>query len=234
MKSKPKFIYFDLDDTLLDHKSAERGGLKDVHEHFDYFSGVDPDDLISVYHEVNSAQWKLYSEGRVDRVQLQRNRFQITLQKLGIDRSYHSEVGTRYMKYYRNHWDWVDGAERAFNAIRRVYDVGILTNGFSETQKAKFDRFNLYKLSKHLVISEEVGYLKPHPEIFEYATELTGYSANEILYIGDSYNSDVKGGTGYGWKVAWYTSNGESASLRNREADFVFDDFKDLCDLLEA
>lgn len=230
MKAKPKFIYFDLDDTLLDHKSAERMALADIHAHFDCFAQTSPDDLIEVYHKINSRQWKLYSEGNVDRNQLQRNRFELTLQQLCGDGSQYAEVGSQYMSYYRNHWNWVDGAQEAFNTIRDNYMVGILTNGFSETQKAKFDRFDLYSKTDRLVISEDVGHLKPHPRIFEYATEIAEFPPDKILYIGDSYNSDVIGGTSYGWSVAWFTSNGEVE--KHKKADFVFDDFKDLCKLL--
>lgn len=231
MKAKPKFIYFDLDDTLLDHKSAEKKALSDIHEHFSCFNGTSADELFEVYRRINSKQWKLYSEGKLDREQLQRNRFELTLNELGIDGNNHSEVGSRYMSFYRNHWEWISGAEEAFQNIRRKFKTGILTNGFSETQKAKFERFDLYSMVSHLVISEDVGHLKPHPKIFEHATNITGFSPDEILYIGDSYNSDVIGGTSFGWKVAWFTSNG-SAEKHNK-ADFVFDDFKELSEHLE-
>ena len=32
IKNAPSFIYFDLDDTLLNHKKAEENGLRDVHK----------------------------------------------------------------------------------------------------------------------------------------------------------------------------------------------------------
>lgn len=227
---KPEFIYFDLDDTLLDHKSAERNALGDIHSHYRCFSDTDFEDLVDTYHKINSRQWKLYSEGSIDRQRLQENRFTQTLEGLGIDPGLQEEVGREYMSSYRDHWNWVEGAESAFEAIRSRYQVGILTNGFSETQQAKFDRFNLYDRAKHLVISEDVGHLKPHPKIFKHATSLTGYQPEEILYIGDSYNSDVKGGTGFGWKVAWFTANGDTE--QHREATFVFDTFEKLCEKL--
>jgi putative hydrolase of the HAD superfamily len=230
MKTKPKFIYFDLDDTLLDHKSAEKKALGDIHEHFDCFNGSTSEELFEVYRKINSKQWKLYSEGKVDREQLQRNRFQLTLNELGIGGNNYSEIGSQYMKFYRNHWEWITGAEAAFQSIRSKFNTGILTNGFSETQKAKFERFDLYSKVSHLVISEDVGHLKPHPKIFEHATDVTGLSPGEILYIGDSYNSDVIGGTSFGWNVAWFTTNGTAEE--NQKADFVFDDFKDLSILL--
>lgn len=226
MKAKPKFIYFDLDDTLLDHKSAEQKALADIHEHFDCFDGTSLDDLREVYKAINSRQWKLYSEGAVSRKELQRNRFEGTLIELDCESSHHEEVGRQYMSYYRNHWEWIEGAQSAFNQIRNIFEVGILTNGFSETQKAKFERFDLHSQARHLVISEDVGHLKPDPKIFKHATDLTGYGAGDILYIGDSYSSDVIGGTQFGWDVAWYSENGTEEE--HKDADFVFSNFKEL------
>ena len=227
MLVKPKFIYFDLDDTLLDHKSAEQAGLLDVHSHFDFFDSIALNDLTNTYHKVNSKQWKLYSEDKVTRKELQRNRFEQTLEALSLDTSRYEEVGTYYMNCYSSHWRWVTGAKDAFHKIRDTYDVGVLTNGFSETQQKKFEQFDLYSSASHLVISEEVGVLKPHRKVFDHATNLTGYQPADILYVGDSFNSDVIGGINYGWKVAWYTTNGDPEKRRN--ADFVFRDFNDLC-----
>lgn len=228
----PKFIYFDLDDTLLDHKQAERNALHDIYHHFDLFKQVNVSQLVDVYHQVNSSQWSLYSRAQVSRDELQRNRFELTLRDLDLDYSRYSEIGTRYMQYYRNHWQWVTGAEKAFQTIQNDYSVGILTNGFAETQKKKFEQFNLYNQASYLVISEEVGAMKPHPKVFEYATQLTGHQPADILYIGDSFDSDVKGGTDFGWKVAWFTENGETG--KHAKADFVFSDFKNLTKVLKV
>lgn len=232
MGSKPKFIYFDLDDTLLDHKRAERNALLDIHCHFDLFSEAEPQQLVDVYQQVNSNQWSLYSQARVTREQLQRNRFEMTLQELGLDSTSFDKVGSQYMQYYRKHWQWIGGAQEAFRKIREEYNVGILTNGFAETQKLKFERFDLYSQAEHLVISEEVGVMKPHPDVFEHATKLTGYAPDEIFYIGDSYSSDVVGGTDFGWNVAWFTPNGKPE--QHAKADFVFSDFKNLVNLLKV
>ncbi len=225
-----KFIYFDLDDTLLDHQSAEASGLKDVHAHFDFFEDTSPNQLVKVYHQVNSRQWSLYSQAKVSRAELQRNRFELTLNELGLDESRYEEVGNFYMQAYRNHWQWLDGAQEVYQTIVKEYPVGILTNGFAETQRKKFEAFDLYDSAQTTVISEEVGVLKPHPDVFEYATEQAGVSKDEILYVGDSFNSDVKGGTQFGWNVAWYTQNGEPE--KHQKADFVFNDFMDLKNLL--
>jgi len=225
-----KYIFFDLDDTLLNHKAAEQSGLQDVYRQFDFFAEINPQELIDEYHKVNSEQWGLYSREEVTREQLQRNRFEKTLQNLGFDGSRYQEVGDLYMQCYRNHWQWMDGAQQAYEAILKEYPVGILTNGFSETQQLKFEQFGLYDSANHTVISEEVGVLKPDPKVFAHATEKAGVSKNEILYIGDSFRSDIEGGSQFGWNTAWFTANGNED--QHQQADFVFKNFEKLCTYL--
>lgn len=219
-----------MDDTLLDHKAAEAAGLKDVHAHFDFFENITAQQLIDVYHQVNSRQWSLYSQAKVSREELQRNRFEQTLKELGLNAARYEEVGNHYMQFYRNHWQWIDGAKEAYYDILDKYPVGILTNGFAETQRKKFEDFDLYNSAETTVISEEVGVLKPHPNVFKHATELASVEPADILYVGDSFSSDVEGGTKFGWDVAWFTQNGEPE--KHEKAHLVFNDFMNLKNLL--
>ena len=228
----PKFIYFDLDDTLLDHKKAEQNGLKDIHSHFENFNDISLDELLSTYHKINKGLWEEYGRGEIDRYILQRRRFEETFIELGINSSLYEEAGKVYMNYYRNHWEWIEGAKEAFDKIRSKYDVGIITNGFAETQWMKIRQFGFEEMVSQIVISEEVGVMKPHPKIFDYGTELIGLDRSDILYVGDSLTSDVKGGKAAGWKVAWYTSNPSKEG--SELADHVFDDFGTLIDWIKA
>lgn len=228
----PEFVYFDLDDTLLNHRQAQMKALQDVHNHFSLFNGLETDDMVEVYHKINGEQWELYNAGKIDSDLLQHNRFALTLSELDLDENMADAMGEYYLQVYQNYWQWVDGAEEAFNAIRDKYKVGILTNGFIEIQEKKFEQFDLYNLASELVISEEVGALKPNPEIFEYATNLAGCHPEEILYIGDSYQSDITGGHNFGWKVAWFTNSEDNE--KKEKADFVFDDYRELMELLDC
>lgn len=220
---RPKFIYFDLDDTLLDHKKAEHAGLSDIHAHFEMFNGVDDDTLHHTYHKINKGLWEQYGKAEIDRYQLQRLRFEKTLAELGLDESSSQEVGDAYMNFYRNHWEWIQGAKDAYYKIADHFDVGIITNGFAETQWLKIDQFEFKKSAQHIVISEEVGVMKPHPKIFDHSTELAGVDRTDILYVGDSFTSDITGGSKAGWKVAWFTPN--PVEQGHKLADLIFDDF---------
>ncbi len=226
----PKFIYFDLDDTLLDHKKAEAAGLKDVHDHFDMFNGVSREKLLETYHHINKGLWEQYGRGEIDRHILHRRRFEETFRDLGLDKTMYDEAGNVYMNYYRDHWEWIDGAKDAYYNIADNYRVGIITNGFAETQRMKIAQFDLRETASHIVISEEIGEMKPHPKIFDHATELAGVEREEILYVGDSFTSDITGGSKAGWKVAWYTKNPIEQGYKL--ADLIFDDFEELLDAL--
>lgn len=226
-----KFIYFDLDDTLLDHKSAEQSALRDVHKHFTLFDEVSVRDLVDTYYGINKKQWDLYSNGKVSRDELQRNRFEQTLQQLALNGDRYEEVGTHYMQCYQNHWKWINGAEEIYLQIAKKYPVGILTNGFAETQRKKVLKFDFHKSAKQIVISEEIDALKPDPKVFRHATELADVAADDILYIGDSFSSDIQGGSRFGWNTAWYTQNG--SEQLHQKADFVVNDFNHLIEQLD-
>ena len=228
--NRPKFIYFDLDDTLLNHKKAEENGLRDVHSHFEEVNTVNIDKLIDVYHHINKGLWDEYGAGKIDRKILHRRRFEETFIALEIPSELYAEAGQVYMNYYRNHWEWVDEAEQAYQKIADHYKVGLMTNGFAETQKMKIDQFGFENTTSHIVISEEVGVMKPNPKIFDYATDLVKVDRPDILYVGDSLNSDVKGGKHANWQVAWYTAN--PVQEGEELADLVFDDFEVLLDQL--
>jgi putative hydrolase of the HAD superfamily len=48
------------------------------------------------------------------------------------------------------------------------------------------------------VTAADVGYLKPHPEIFEYALNKLGVSADEAVFVGDNAVADIAGAQGAG------------------------------------
>ena len=61
--------------------------------------------------------------------------------------------------------------------------------------------------SKHLsavVVSETVGCIKPHPEIFRATAKALGItSGRRFLHVGDDLGADVGGARGVGWRAAW-------------------------------
>ena len=57
--------------------------------------------------------------------------------------------------------------------------------------------------------SEDAKSYKPRNELFELALKKTGLSADEVLHIGDSLSSDIKGANSVGINAIWINRNGK-------------------------
>ena len=61
----------------------------------------------------------------------------------------------------------------------------------------------LEELFETTVISCDVGYMKPHPRIFEIALEKLGARAEQTAMVGDSLRADVEGAKALGMTAIW-------------------------------
>lgn len=229
-----EFVYFDLDDTLLDHEHAEREALSDLRDRYlTLFGALSVDELQEEYHAINAPLWERYAEGEIDKETLQQERFEQLIEAVGAPHADSSLIGRYYIQRYAAHWRFIPGAREVFETVAEQVPVGILTNGFAEVQAKKFDQFPvLRETAAAIVVCEEAGILKPDPGIFAHAAEKAGVSAENILYVGDSYRSDVEGARRAGWQVAWYACNGTDG--RSTEGcRLVFDEWDDLLEHLQ-
>ena len=76
-------------------------------------------------------------------------------------------------------------------------------------------------------VSVEVGFLKPHPALFNHALHALGVSANEALMVGNSLAEDIAGAQAIGMRTAWRRSLPDSEGVT---PDFTFDELAELLD----
>ena len=87
---------------------------------------------------------------------------------------------------------------------------GIVTNGPSSGQHMTIRSRGLEGLTGCVIVSEEVGYRKPAPEVFRSALDCLRVPASrDVLFIGDDVAADMVGAKGVGLSTAW-VSNGQS------------------------
>ena len=63
-----------------------------------------------------------------------------------------------------------------------------------------------------IVISDRVGYGKPHPAIFRAALDAAGVPAERAVHVGDSYAKDVLGAAGIGMAAMLLARDGASTA----------------------
>ena len=197
-------LFFDLDDTLLDHRGAEEAAQAETHAAFPaLLGGVPLGEWLAAYRAANGRLWGAYARGEVGREELHFRRFADPLGSFGLDRSAAAEVGEFYLGRYRHAWRLNEGAEELLAAAAELGEVGILSNGFRELQRAKIARFALERWVRHVVLSEEVGAMKPARAIFDAAARAAsggdGGNGARKLYIGDHWETDVLGARAAGW-----------------------------------
>ncbi len=205
-------FFFDLDDTLVDHHAAEEGAHRETHAaHAPLFGGIPFEAWLAAYRKSNLALWERYGRGEIDRPTLSRHRFSDPLGALGLDPAHGPLIGSSYMDAYGRHWCLVDGAEEVLDHASRFGVAGILSNGFRETQRGKIARFGLDRWVRHVVLSEDVGAMKPAREIFDAAWKAAGGGAGKRVYVGDSFATDVLGAKAAGWFPIWFDRHGHGA-----------------------
>ncbi|MFB6230837.1 MAG: HAD-IA family hydrolase, partial [Salinibacter sp.] len=143
-------------------------------------------------------------------------------------------VARYYMQRYAEHWAFIPGARETFEAVAERYPVGVMTNGFAEVQQQKLEQFPvLRERAEAVVLCEDAGVLKPNPRAFDHATEAAGVKHRDVLYVGDSYRSDVQGAQPVGWRVAWYARHGTNGQSTN-DRSFSFSDWATLRERLSV
>jgi HAD superfamily hydrolase (TIGR01549 family) len=68
---------------------------------------------------------------------------------------------------------------------------------------AEMEEYGLLEYFQVITISSEIGYVKPHPKIFQHALDALGVSPEEAVMVGDSLRCDVGGARGMGMVSVW-------------------------------
>jgi len=87
----------------------------------------------------------------------------------------------------------------------RGFRLGSVTNrgyGGPRFQQEMLD-LGLTELFEVVAVSCDIGYMKPHRRIYEYALEAMGITPEETAMVGDSMRADVEGSKALGMTAIW-------------------------------
>ena len=114
----------------------------------------------------------------------------------------------------------------ALRALGKKYKLGILSNGNSYSE-----RCGLGGVFQFAVFSQDHGVEKPDPRIFRITIEKAGCSKDELLHVGDSLESDVKGAVESGVRCVWLNRLGLENDT-NIKADVEISSLLELLEIL--
>ncbi len=195
-----KTIFFDLDNTLYDHTRAERTALKIMlNQNAAQFSAIDQQRFLNVYHQNNTFYWKKMAQGNITASELRILRLQTTFTEFGYVKLDFNDLAEKYLQIYTQQVFVFPRMMETLNYMKPKFRLGILSNGFAKIQRHKLANMNLQNFFEVTIFSEDVGAMKPSAVIFREAMKLTQSRPEEIVYVGDSYESDIVGAKAVGW-----------------------------------
>ena len=204
--TKYEKLFFDVDDTLIDFKAAEKVALPIV---FNEFKVDFTEEVESYYKTLNRQLWTALEQGEITREQLLERRFRETMQHFGrkVDGR---EMDEQYRSLLVNTVVLIDGAEQVISQLSKKYELYIVTNGMIKTQHERLKAANLTPYFKRIFVSEETNYQKPQIEFFNYVmSNVEHFNKSTSMIIGDSFSADIVGGFNAGIDTCWLNANNQ-------------------------
>ncbi len=224
---KYKIIILDLDNTLIDFDRLEESLLKFIFEKYDVNGNKE---YIDTFKKINKALWLDVEKGLKKRDNIVYLRFKYFLEQYNLIRDYH-QMSEDYLNNMHHHVYLFDHVIETMEYLKKHFTVVMMTNGVKRVQEMKIKRSGLKKYFDEIIISEDTGYSKPHIGIFEYMEEKIGmHPKSEILIVGDSLTSDIRGGKNYGIDTCFFNIKNKKA---NKDVDYEIKDIKELIDIVK-
>jgi HAD superfamily hydrolase (TIGR01549 family) len=114
--------------------------------------------------------------------------------------------------------------------LRSKRKLGLITNfAHSPTIYRVLEKFGLRKFFDVVLVSREVGWVKPSPKIFRAALSSLKLLSSQCVFIGDDAEADIKGARGVGMKTIFISKEGSMC----QEADATISHLTELQSAIE-
>ena len=230
---KYKHIFFDLDNTLWDFSTNSRESLKDIYDNYFFEKEFKSfENFFSIYEEENTKLWNKYREGNISKETLSVRRFKFASDaRLKPSDLTPFILNSEYLANSTQKTKIIKGARNILNYLKKKeYNIHIITDGFFEVQVIKLRNSKLSSHISSVITAEEIGYLKPQKELFEFALETCETNTEESIMIGDSYDNDILGAKNIGMDQIFFNPN--NFNIENNLATYTISSLEEIKKIL--
>ena len=226
-----KIILWDIDATLLDFLKSESMALKKAVLHFGL--GECPGSKVAEYSAINQSYWNRLETGELTKEQVLVGRFEEFLRV----NDYNDVDAEKFCEYFEASLpdcvEFMGNAKSVIKALSKTYMQYAVTNGAKAVQEKKLAVSGIDGIFNGAFISDDVGYAKPSKEFFNFVLDNIPKASNyEIMIVGDSLTSDIKGGNNMGFKTCWF--NPHHLPLKDGfKVDYQLDNLDNIFDVLK-
>ena len=192
-------VLFDIDDTLLDHRAAERAGASALHRLVGAAAPLDA--FLAAWSVALDRHFSRYLAAEISFHEQRWARVREVVDATLSDREA-ERVYADYLSAYEGAWSLFPDVLPCLDRLAGQR-LGIISNGQGAQQRRKLARTDIADRFESIVISEECGWAKPSKEIFLHACRLIGASPRDAVYVGDRYDVDAEGARQAGMAGIW-------------------------------
>lgn len=202
-----KAIFFDADDTIVDHKQCEKEALIYL---FDKIEKEYKQQYQDIFRPLDRKLWNSVADNSspVPEKDIPEYRF----------KEFFKQINLEYKDYKKANELFKEGLSKSVALIENVYDtikylyyknykIYVVTNGLVKLQKPRITNSKISKYISDIIVSEEVNSRKPNPKIFNVLLNKINLKSNEVIMIGNSLEEDIKGAKNANIKAIWYNPN---------------------------
>ncbi|OBR14897.1 Had-superfamily subfamily variant 1 [Colletotrichum higginsianum IMI 349063] len=202
-------VLFDLDGTLFDHHHSLGSAISTVQQKYDSFSGENTQDLISKYNISLQKAYDEYLRNRITYQEADSRKIRLFFNEVGLPEPTAQQI-TEFRNVYKPAYQksrraTPDSVEMLIRLREHGFRLGIVTNGQLKDQLEKSDAIGVRHLVDNIITSEEAGCCKPDKRLFHLAIEALGATLQNSYMIGDSVDSDIRGGLECGIETILYS-----------------------------
>lgn len=225
-----KYLFLDLDDTILDFHKAERLALAKTFREF----GLAPtDEVLDRYHIINIQHWERLERKELTRDQVLNGRFDVLFREMGksvdsiaVAKCYEHNLGIGHY--------FLPGAMETVAELQNHYSLYLASNGTSSVQHSRLTSAGLYPYFNEVFISQDIGHNKPSKEYFDGCfARIPGFDPHLAMMVGDSLTSDILGGIQAGMKTCWVNPK-HKPGREDIRPDYEIESITQLPDLLKT
>lgn len=229
---KYKNLFFDLDDTLWAFSANARDTFEEMYDRYGLNAFFDSfEHFYSLYQQRNVELWEEYGNGQITKEELNRRRFLYPLEAVGAgDSALAKAYSDGFFSVIPTKSRLMPHAVEVLEALAPQYNLYILSNGFRELQYRKMCSAGIDSYFKKVILSDDIGLLKPAPQLFHFALSATQSELRESLMIGDSWDADIAGARGVGMDHAFYNVSGRTEFPF--KPTYLLNDLKELMQIL--
>jgi len=232
---KYKYLFLDLDDTVFDSISLYDDAIRLSWHHFRKFYKIQYNEFRDLFLKTREELKKEFYHQTISH-----NRailFMRMLEKLDIsfDAEFIKELYDIYWSTVNASIQLFPGVKKTLNRILRTEIVMLaISDGSLLSRLEKLEAVELSHYFKYLISSEEVVRTKPKPDVFKLALRKTGAKKNEVLFVGNSFSSDIVGGENFGINTVWFNPKKKRIPSKAKVTPhYIIKNFDELIGILE-